>query len=122
MLRQLRARGADEEDGAVHPERGAGRAEGPAARRLPAPRQAGRHRALPPGRPLSLPVGRGELVRGEKEQQGGLDALQSWWELGAKCPRTSSSSACLGVVGELVDVFPWAHAVAPAHRGENSIA
>lgn len=75
MLRQLRARGADEEDGAVHPERGAGRAEGPAARRLPAPRQAGRHRALPPGRPLSLPVGRGELVRGEKEQQGGLDAL-----------------------------------------------
>ena len=77
VLGHLRPVGADEEDGALHPERGAGRAEGLAASRLPAPLQARRHRALSPGGPLSLPVGRGELVRGEKERRGGPGVLQS---------------------------------------------
>lgn len=66
MLGHLRPVGADEEDGALHPECGAGRAEGIAASRLPAPLQARCHCALSPGGPLSLPVGCGELVRGEK--------------------------------------------------------
>lgn len=91
VLGHVRDVGADEEDGAVHPERGAGRAEGLAASRLPAPLQARIHRSLPAGCALSLAVGRGELVRGETRSWGGHGSLQRWPEHGRGATRMSSA-------------------------------